>query len=355
MPPGLSLDLSIPSVAVYAHGGGPVAPAAPTLTLLSAPSVNTPSFTLVGDLELADVVRFQRATDSGFATAVDSTNTITAPEQAAGELDFATGALADGAWWFRARTERGATISAWSNVVTETIATSTLKVGLVSFWEFEDAGSPPTSWVDRVVASGNDLTPNGTPHPSSASGIVGNAVSLIAADSQFLSHASNASLQVGGTDFSVAGWVLANSLNDGNAAISKAGGFANAEFAIVDTFTGAAHNFGFQVFDNGGATSHILAASNFGAIPGGTLCFVACTYTNSTNTMAISVNNGTPNTLMITGPVSSGTGLFEIGAADGVAFWDGKVDQAGLWKKVLSAGEITQLYNSGAGIAYAAM
>lgn len=106
-------------------GSAVTVPGAPVLTLLSAPSVNTPSFTIVGDLAVGDVVRFQKATDVAFATAVDITNTISAPQDAANELDLTSGALADGAWWFRVRTERGATISAWSNVVTETIATAT--------------------------------------------------------------------------------------------------------------------------------------------------------------------------------------------------------------------------------------
>lgn len=101
-------------------------PAAPTLTLTSGPSVNTPTFVLTGDLLLGDTERFQYATAADFSGASEITNTITAPEDAANELDFATGALADGAWWFRSRTERpGAGNSAWSDTQSETIATVT--------------------------------------------------------------------------------------------------------------------------------------------------------------------------------------------------------------------------------------
>jgi hypothetical protein len=60
--------------------------------------------------------------DSGFLGASEITNTIDAGEDAANELDFSTGALADGTWYFRTRIARsGHTNSDWSNSETETI------------------------------------------------------------------------------------------------------------------------------------------------------------------------------------------------------------------------------------------
>lgn len=101
-------------------GGG--APDAPVLTLISGASDNTPDFTLDGDLAVDDVVRFQYSTDSGFSGASEITNTIDAGEDAANTLSFATGSLADGTWYFRARIERPVNgNSGWSNTETRTL------------------------------------------------------------------------------------------------------------------------------------------------------------------------------------------------------------------------------------------
>ena len=103
-----------------------VAPAAPVLALTSGTSDNTPDFTLTGDLLLNDTVRFQYSTSAVFSGASEITNTIDSTEDAANVLNFSTGTLANGTWYFRARIERpsaeGAGISGWSN--TETIAIS---------------------------------------------------------------------------------------------------------------------------------------------------------------------------------------------------------------------------------------
>src|SRR6187402_2722698 len=94
-------------------------PAAPTLTLTSGPTDNTPDFNLTGDLVVGDTVRFQYSTSSGFAGASELTNTIDAAEDTANLITFTTGALALGTWYFRARIERPEAISsAWSNTVT---------------------------------------------------------------------------------------------------------------------------------------------------------------------------------------------------------------------------------------------
>jgi len=102
------------------------AAAAPVLLLTSGTGDNMPDFTLTGDLLLNDTVRFQYSTSAVFSGASEITNTIDSTEDAANVLNFSTGALANGTWYFRARIERpsaeGAGISGWSN--TETIAIS---------------------------------------------------------------------------------------------------------------------------------------------------------------------------------------------------------------------------------------
>lgn len=116
----------------------------PTLTLTSGSSDNTPDFVLSGDLAVSDTVRFSYSTDSGFSGASEITNTIDAGEDAANSLSFATGALANGTWYFRARVERPPRgITAWSNVETITLAGSAGgPISLFGRW-FGGFGAPP--------------------------------------------------------------------------------------------------------------------------------------------------------------------------------------------------------------------
>lgn len=98
---------------------------APTLTITTGSSDNTPGFITSGDLALGDTVRFSYSTDSGFSGASEVTNTIDAAEDAANALSFATGSLANGTWYFRDRVERPPRgITAWSNTETLTINVS---------------------------------------------------------------------------------------------------------------------------------------------------------------------------------------------------------------------------------------
>src|SRR6187402_931352 len=98
------------------------APTAPSLVLTSGPTDTTPDFTLSGDLVVGDTVRFQYSAAPDFTSPTALTNTIDAAEDTANSINFTTGALAPGTWYFRARIERPeATNSDWSNTVTDTI------------------------------------------------------------------------------------------------------------------------------------------------------------------------------------------------------------------------------------------
>lgn len=128
------------------------APDAPTLTLISGATDATPEFDLTGDLAEGDTVRFQYSQSATFASGVSAiTNAIDAAEDAANLLQFATGALADGTWYFRARIERpGHVNSDWSNTESETIDTTAPTIQSVAFTS--NAGADGTYKADDVVS-----------------------------------------------------------------------------------------------------------------------------------------------------------------------------------------------------------
>jgi hypothetical protein len=101
------------------------APTAPVLALTSAASDNTPNFDATAAWVVGDGYRFQYSTAADFTGTSTLTGTVDAGEDAANTVSLATGALADGTWYFRVRIERPLhAASLWSDTVTETIDTS---------------------------------------------------------------------------------------------------------------------------------------------------------------------------------------------------------------------------------------
>jgi len=43
---------------------------------------------------------------------------------------------------------------------------------------------------------------------------------------------------------------------------------------------------------------------------------------------------------------------FQIGSIENSSYWSGLIDEIGIWSRVLTADEITALYNEGTGITY---
>src|SRR6267378_4108573 len=92
-------------------------------------------------------------------------------------------------------------------------AGSSLITGLAGYWKLDEVsnGSAPVTRVDS--AGTNDLTDNNT--TPSAAGKISNAINPLLANSEFLSHVSNATLQTGNIDFTLTAWVqIADNANN---------------------------------------------------------------------------------------------------------------------------------------------
>jgi len=223
-----------------------------------------------------------------------------------------------------------------------------LQTSLTGFWSLEN-----TSWTDDT-ASATTLT--GTASPTTASGKVGNAVSLNGT-TQFLSAASNANIENGGSSFSVQAWVNMTSVVPGTQTIfSKTNdAFGQREWGLGSKFTSSnvwsltLFNTGSSQFDcnstvtcTTGAWVHLVGTFN---VSGG-VCKI---YVNGTDT-----TSGSP---ALTGTMnSSASAPLNVGRDGATIIGACLIDQAGFWKgRILSAGDVTALYNSGSGLSYAAM
>jgi len=214
---------------------------------------------------------------------------------------------------------------------------------LISYWKLDEASGT------RVDSAGtNNLTDNNT--VGSATGIIGNAASFVAASSQYLSCASNASLQMAGnTDFTISAWVkLASSISANASLVTKDSNAANSRDYTLDYLLGG----GFRFYIQGGST--YIAST---AAPAATLWyFLVAWYDSSNGQLHIRINDITTYD-SATGATGTDVSApeFRIGARERSIepdYADAVIDEVGLWKRKLTAGEITALYNGGAGITY---
>lgn len=217
---------------------------------------------------------------------------------------------------------------------------------LVAFWELEEASGT------RADAHGShDLTPQNA--PPAAAGKVWNGVSLAHDSAQWLSAPDHADL----SNF-VAGWTLAAWVRPVPHAsgiylpfASKGDATGGAEFVVARYFNDA--NAGkVSAFACTGAEFAGLVEVVGGDLPDNELSLVIAWYDAARGQLCVQVNDGPVTYAPFTGAWDS-SGTFNIGQLAGAGnYFNGLVDQVGLWRRPLSAVERAWLYNGGAGRAY---
>lgn len=238
--------------------------------------------------------------------------------------------------------------SLWSDGSEVAIASgpSLFPPGAVAFWKLDEANG-----LNRADAIGaNTLINNGV--ATQIVGKIGNATNMTVAGSQYLSIADNAALSFGvGVSVEICGWVkLSTITGSGRMLISKDDGVVNRSFFIRDDGTGKIQ---FECSDTGGgAFPGNVTASSFGALVPGTWYFFDIYYDAVGNTIGISINGGSFDTVAFSGGIFDGTAPWILGAgqAGPTNFLDGALDAVGVWKRNLTTAERTQLYNGGVGL-----
>lgn len=194
---------------------------------------------------------------------------------------------------------------------------------------------------------GNNLAAVNT--PTYAAMKVSQGIVLAQASSQYAWIADNAALSFGDEDFTLAGWLQSAALA------------GNERWAIGKWLTtGNQRGYGIRVsaaeaieflVSSGGADATVRGATTYGALATGTAVFVAAWHDAAANTLNIQVNNGTVDSTSYSLGVLDSTGRFVVGARnDGAAaFFDGRLDAWGVWRRVLTASERTRLYRAGNG------
>lgn len=214
---------------------------------------------------------------------------------------------------------------------------------IIAYWKLEESSGNRADEVgSNTLSDINTVTGN--------TGKLGDAAQFTRANVEYLSISDNTDLSTGDIDFSFSFWLYLDVKNVTMQILSKwlSSGGNQAYVCNYDTI-GDRLQFLVSSTGSGGVTT--VVANNFGAVSTGTFIFVVCWHDAAANTINIQINNGTVNSAAHSGGVFDGTAEFRIGTlGDENNPVDGRIDAVGFWKKVLSSGERTLLYNSGNGL-----
>lgn len=229
---------------------------------------------------------------------------------------------------------------------------STLSGGLgaasniVGAWEFE--GGLGSLGTDSGL-NGYTLTEANT--PTTGVGKVGNYLGLARSSTEYLTRNSEAGLQCGDIDFTIAAWLYATDNTTWQYAVAKDSAVLGRREYILSNYFGTMYFSCFRATD----TYQEKSASSFGVVPLNTWFFCVCWHNAVANTINIQCNNGTVDSLGSTTALQAASDApFRIGAkGDATLAWNGRIDQVMMWKRILTAAERTALYNGGNGLTYA--
>lgn len=231
---------------------------------------------------------------------------------------------------------------------TQEPTTMALTDSLAAYYKLDESSG---NAIDVLGTS--DLTASASA-PGATTGKVGGCRTFAAASSQMFSRADNAALSTGDIDYTLAMWVyLASKPVATMDMLSRYDVLNLALREYLFVWNAISDRFEFYITNTGGS-NNVVTANNFGAPSTGTWYFVVAWHDAAGNTVNISVNNGTANSAATTMSPSDTAVATTLGGRTGIAtrYWDGRLDEVGFWKRVLTAAERTTLYNGGAGLSY---
>ena len=218
---------------------------------------------------------------------------------------------------------------------------------LISYWKLNESSG---NAADEV--GGNTLTNNNT--VTYSAGKINNAANFASASSQYLSKADIFEYQKGQA-LSVQSWLNIASTGAsfalvGNHVSGATGGW-HTEYLSTDklrfiisnaTSDGFADTTDVVGFSTSTWYHVVMTTSNFG-VPASQKIYVNGTSAGMTEQATLDAN-----------AIGYGVSTFELGAHFVIPakFLNGSLDEVGIWERELTAAEVTELYNSGAGLAY---
>ncbi len=230
-----------------------------------------------------------------------------------------------------------------NGLIKPAVADSPLLTGLVAYWKLDEASGT------RYDSHGsNNLTDYNT--VASATGLLGSAISYGASNTdKYIGCADNDALSMGDIDFTIAGWFKRTDVNGQGQVANKWDWNIPSREYLVDVHPSTYCRF---YIATTGQTQVGVTDSFYPDIDDWT--FLVGWHDATANTINLQVNARTVVSSSHSGGVNAGSAAFTIGPYSVLSNYATgcDIDEVGIWKRVLTGGEIAQLYNSGDGITY---
>jgi len=220
------------------------------------------------------------------------------------------------------------------------VKNSSLATDLVSYWELEEASGT------RVDSHGsNDLTDNNT--VGQAAGKIGNAADFEVSNGEFLRKTSPTGLSP--SQGTYASWVKWRSFPSGERWVAD-NGIADSG---IQVFTAPSTN---RLTGRGRYVSGYRSAVWTTTPTLDVWYHVVYTFTDTAVTLYVD-GAQVAQTTFASSPIFTNNRDFALGCLNNGASqycFDGIIDEAAVWSRAITASEVSDLYNSGAGIPYEA-
>jgi len=221
-----------------------------------------------------------------------------------------------------------------------------LQTNLGSFFSLDNTLTDSTGTVTNLT---NNNTVTFVSPPGAGLAAVTNCANFVSASSQSLSHADTTGINIAGINASIQIWFY-STISTVSLASKADGAFGSREYSIGYSFgTGGSNPVTCATDDNTTRSS-----SN---TPTNAWHHVVFTW-NNTSKAFVCYLDGSQFSSTTEASATAGTSTLFLGAnSTGTGgYLDGNLCLFGTWRnRILSAGDVTLLYNSGAGLSYAAM
>lgn len=218
-----------------------------------------------------------------------------------------------------------------------------IKTGLISYWKLDEASG------NALDAHGSSSL-TGTASPGTTTGLISGSRTFNGS-TQYFSIADNTDLSMSGTgnNLTISLWVKFNSVTTSVMLCKGNNVTTTAGVAYSIYYSTTSNTFVFRV--SSASVNTLINASAFGSASTGVWYHILAKYDATAGTISIKVNNGTANSTSHTTGIQNESLAFQLGR-DTSRFFNGTLDEIGLWKKLTDSTEDAILYNSGAGESY---
>ncbi len=216
---------------------------------------------------------------------------------------------------------------------------------LKGYWSFNGQDMNSVAF-DRSGAGNTGSLYNS---PTIARGILGQALDFDAVNDYVATSDSN-SLDIGDTDdLTLSGWFYRDTFTGTNGLIAKRSGFATGDVGYIAYIDATTDQLIFQISD--GTDTYTITSSSTFTATGWHHFSVVWDQDSATNSEIyidgvadLATDSGTIGNI---GDLSNALGVYIGARSDGSALFDGRIDEARVYKRALSATEIKSLYDQG--------